>query len=180
MISQKRWRVVVSIPAVGSSKKRISGLPIRQRTKARRRFCPPESLFANCWYWSSLNCKSAWISTLDNPFSEISWKKAISSLTFNCEGMVFSWRRTAIWSCAFPFLPLIKTWPLLAFLSPRMQDIKVVLPAPFGPIKARQSPCPTSKLIWSKIVFPLIFLTRFVTWRTASLMCVISFLLVEG
>ena len=47
--------------------------------------------------------------------------------------------------------------PELTGNTPVIKLNNVVLPAPFGPIKARQSPCPTSKLIWSKIVFPLIF-----------------------
>ena len=55
-ISQKCWRVEVSIAEVGSSKNRILGRPIRLRTKEKRRFWPPDSLLANWFFCLSVNC----------------------------------------------------------------------------------------------------------------------------
>ena len=57
-ISQKCWRVEVSIAEVGSSKNRILGRPIRLRTKEKRRFCPPDSLLANWFFCLSVNCNN--------------------------------------------------------------------------------------------------------------------------
>ena len=54
-------------------------------------------------------------------------------------------------------------FPLLIFKSPNKHDIKVVLPAPLGPINATQSPATTSKEISCKIDFPLIVLDKFST-----------------
>ena len=59
------------------------------------------------------------------------------------------------------FRELIFIEPELINLFPNRQFIRVVLPAPFGPIKAIHSPEFTSKEISFKIFFPLIVFVIF-------------------
>ena len=64
----------------------------------------------------------------------------------------------------FPgFRDLIFIEPELINLFPNRQFIRVVLPAPLGPIKAMHSPEFTLKEISSKIFFPLIVFVMFFT-----------------
>mmetsp|Transcript_68334 Transcript_68334/g.187282 ORF Transcript_68334/g.187282 Transcript_68334/m.187282 type:complete len:247 (+) Transcript_68334:1545-2285(+) len=150
MRSQMKRRVPTSTPVVGSSTKTILGVPHERAIAAESLRCvPPDSAFACLWACSvrpypfstssTARCSAA-------PVRPLSWSRMVrcwrsvsdGQMPLSCGQKPVHWKTSIRLQSGGR--PLRDATPAVGTYSPERTLMVVVLPAPLGPRRAKQTP----------------------------------------